>query len=186
MSLAESEFTVLRATIATRGTIRMALLPVIMLAWAALAIVVILFGDLPIAALPPLAVLVGGFESINALHVGVERIGRYLQVFYEGQAEGPAWETTTMAAASRLRGGGVDPLFTVVFYAAAILNMTTALVPEPTPLETLIVGGLHAAFLARVTRARQVAGRQRARELARVPGHPGGRGASSALPAPAQ
>jgi hypothetical protein len=165
MSLAESEFTVLRATIASRGTVRMALLPVIMLAWAALAIVVILFGDLPVAALPPLAILVGGFESINALHVGVERIGRYLQVFYEGRAEGPAWETTTMAAASRLRGGGVDPLFTVVFYAAAIVNMITALVPEPTPLETLIVGGLHAVFLARVTRARQVASSQRARDL---------------------
>jgi len=165
MSLAESEFTVLRATIASRGTVRMALLPVIMLAWAALAIVVILFGDLPVAALPPLAILVGGFESINALHVAVERIGRYLQVFYEGRAEGPAWETTTMAAASRLRGGGVDPLFTVVFYAAAIVNMITALVPEPTPLETLIVGGLHAVFLARVTRARQVASSQRARDL---------------------
>ena len=181
MSLAESEFTVLRATIATRGTIRMALLPVIMLAWAALAIVVILFGDLPIAALPPLAVLVGGFESINALHVGVERIGRYLQVFYEGQAEGPSWETTTMAAASQLRGGGVDPLFTVVFYAAAIVNMITALVPEPTPLETLIVGGLHAAFLARVTRARQVAGSQRARDL-RAYQDTRAAAASSALP----
>ena len=70
-----------------------------------------------------------------------------------------------MAAASRLRGGGVDPLFTVVFYAAAIVNMITALVPEPTPLETLIVGGLHAVFLARVTRARQVASSQRARDL---------------------
>jgi len=125
----------------------------------------ILFGDLPVAALPPLAVLVGGFETINALHVGVERIGRYLQVFYEGQPGGPAWESTAMAAAPRLRGGGVDPLFTVVFCAAAILNMTTALVPEPTALETLIVGGLHAAFLARVARARQMASTQRAREL---------------------
>ena len=165
MSLADSEFTVLRATIASRGTVRMVLLPVVMVAWATLAMVVILFGDLPVAALPPLAILVGGFESINALHVGVERIGRYLQVFYEGRSDGPAWETTAMAAAPRLRGGGVDPLFTVVFYAAAILNMITALVPEPTPLETLVVGGLHAAFLARVARARQVAGSQRARDL---------------------
>ncbi len=84
-----------------------------------------------------------------------------------------------MAAASRLRGGGVDPLFTVVFYAAAIVNMITALVPEPTPLETLIVGGLHAAFLARVTRARQVAGSQRARELRAYPGARGRPDASS-------
>jgi hypothetical protein len=164
MSLTESEFTVLRATIASRGTVRMALVPITMFAWAALAIVVVLFGDLPVAALPPLAVLVGGFETINALHVGVERIGRYLQVFYEGP-DGPSWETMAMAAAPRLRGAGVDPLFTAVFYAAAILNMTTALVPEPTPLETLIVGGLHAAFLVRVARARQVASSQRARDL---------------------
>jgi len=165
MSPSESEFTALRATIASRGTVRMALLPAVIFAWATLAIVVILFGDLPVAALPPLAVLVGGFETINALHVGVERIGRYLQVFYEGQPGGPAWESTAMAAAPRLRGGGVDPLFTVVFCAAAILNMTTALVSEPTGLETLIVGGLHAAFLARVARARQVASTQRARDL---------------------
>jgi hypothetical protein len=165
MNLRESEFTVLRATIATRGTVRMALLPAVMIGWASLAIIVVLFGDLPVAALPALAVLVAGFESINALHAGVERIGRYLQVFYEEQPGGPSWETTAMAAAPRLRGGGVDPLFTVVFYATTLLNMTTALVPEPTPVETLVVGGMHAAFLVRVAWARHVATGQRAREL---------------------
>lgn len=165
MNLTETEFTALRATIASRGTARMVLLPVVVIGWASLAIVVVLFGDLPVAALPPLAILVGGFEAINALHVGVERIGRYLQVFYEGRPDASGWETTVMAAGPRLRGGGVDPLFTVVFSAAAILNMTTALVPEPTPLETLVVGGMHAAFLARVARARQVASSQRARDL---------------------
>ena len=36
---------------------------------------------------------------------------------------------------------------------------------DDTPLETLIVGGLHAAFLVRVARARQVASSQRARDL---------------------
>src|SRR6188768_3854751 len=132
MSPSESEFTALRATIASRGTVRMALLPAVIFAWATLAIVVILFGDLPVAALPPLAVLVAGFESINALHVGVERIGRYLQVFYEGDSPVPAWETTAMAAGPRLPGGGVDPLFSLVFAAAALLNVTTALVPQPT------------------------------------------------------
>ena len=165
MSLSESEFTALRATIASRGTARMVLVPVVILGWGCLAIVVVLFGDLPIAALPPLAILVAGFEAINALHVGVERIGRYLQVFYEGTPGAPAWETTAMAIAPRVRGGGVDPLFTVVFSATTILNMTTALVPEPTPLETLVIGGFHAAFLVRVARARQVAGAQRGRDL---------------------
>ena len=165
MTPTESEFTALRATIASRGTARMVLVPVVIISWACLAIVVVLFGDLPVAALPPLAILVAGFEAINALHVGVERIGRYLQVFYEGTPGAPAWETTAMAAAPRIRSGGVDPLFTVVFAAAAIMNMATALVPEPTPVETLVIGGLHAAFLLRVARARQQAGSQRARDL---------------------
>ena len=165
MSLTESEFTALRATIASRGTVRMVLVPVVVICWASLAIVVVLFGDLPVAALPPLAILVAGFEAINALHVGVERIGRYLQVFYEGRPGSPAWETTAMAVAPRVRSAGVDPLFTVVFAAATILNMTTALVPEPTPLETLMIGGFHAAFLVRVAHARQRAGSQRAHDL---------------------
>jgi hypothetical protein len=165
MSLSESEFTALRATIASRGTARMVLVPAVIGGWAALAIIVVLFGDLPVAALPPLAILVAGFEAINALHVGVERIGRYLQVFYEGTPAAPAWETTAMAIAPRVRGSGVDPLFTVVFVSTTILNMTTALVPEPTPLETLIIGGFHTAFLVRIARARQVAGSQRARDL---------------------
>jgi hypothetical protein len=165
MGLTESEFTALRATIASRGTARMVLVPVVVIGWACLAIVVVLFGDLPVAALPPLAILVAGFESINALHVGVERIGRFLQVFYEGSPGAPAWETTAMAVGPRLRGGGVDPLFTVVFAAATILNLTTALVPEPTPLETLLIGGFHAAFLLRIARARQQASSQRARDL---------------------
>jgi hypothetical protein len=165
MSPTESEFIALRATIASRGTARMVLLPITLIGWASLAVVVVLFGDLPVAVLPPLAVLVGGFEAINALHVGAERIGRYLQVFHEGSPDGATWETTAMAVGPRLPGGGVDPLFSVVFAAAAILNMTTALVPEPTPLETLVIGGLHAMFLARIARARQVAGSQRTREL---------------------
>jgi hypothetical protein len=165
MSVTDSEFTALRATIASRGTARMVLVPIVVLGWASLAIVVVLLGDLPVAALPPLAVLVAGFEAINALHVGVERIGRYLQVFYEGTPESPSWETIAMAAAPHVRSSGVDPLFTVVFAATTILNMTTALVPEPTPLETLVIGGLHAAFLVRLARARQVASTQRARDL---------------------
>jgi hypothetical protein len=165
MTLSESEFTALRATIASRGTARMVLVPVVIIGWACLAIVVVLFGDLPVAALPPLAILVAGFEAINALHVGVERIGRYLQVFYEGTPGAPAWETTAMAVAPRIGGGGIDALFTVVFAAAVIMNMATALVPEPTPVETLMIGGFHAAFLLRIARARQQASSQRARDL---------------------
>src|SRR4051812_31133305 len=112
---AETEFAVLRETIAARGTTRMVLLPVTFVGWAALTAALLLVGGLPIASLLSLAVLVAGFEAIHALHVGVERIGRYLQVCYEADPDGPQWETTAMAVGPALPGGGIDPLFSVVF-----------------------------------------------------------------------
>jgi hypothetical protein len=163
--LAESEFTVLRETIAARGTTRMVLLPVTFLGWAALTVVLLLFGELPVAALLSLAVLVAGFEAIHALHVGVERIGRYLQVAYEGEPDGPKWETTAMAVGPALPGGGIDPLFSVVFVCAAMINLVPPLLPGPTPLEMWVVAVPHAAFVVRVLRARGAAARQRAVEL---------------------
>ena len=169
MTLTEAEYTALRATIATRGTVRMVLLPVTLIAWAisttALLLVGLLEGGLPLAVLFTLAILVAGFEGIHALHVGVERIGRYLQVYYEAAAEGPRWETTAMAVGPALPGGGIDPLFAVVFLLAAIANMIPALVYEPTIIELSAMGALHAAFIVRVVRARVAAARQRAVEL---------------------
>src|SRR5688572_25787520 len=109
--LAETEFAVLRQTIAARGTIRMALVPVTFIGWGALAVTLLLVGALPVAVLFPLGVLVAGFEAVRALHVGAERIGRYLQVYYETESEGPRWETTVMAVGPALPGGGIDPLF---------------------------------------------------------------------------
>jgi hypothetical protein len=165
MSLTDAEFAVLRRTIATRGTVRIVLLPVTVIAWAALTVILVLFGELPVEALLPLSVLVGGFEAIHALHVGVERIGRYLQVFYEGDPAGPRWETTAMAVGPALPGGGIDPLFTVVFTLTTVINLLPALLPRPTAIEIGVVGALHAAFLLRVVRARGAAARQRAVEL---------------------
>ncbi|PYR66408.1 MAG: hypothetical protein DMF88_16425 [Acidobacteria bacterium] len=83
MSLSDTEYSVLRKTIAARGTARMVLFPVTMIAWASLALIVLTLAEAPVASLLPLAVLAAGFEAIHALHVGVERIGRYLQVYYE-------------------------------------------------------------------------------------------------------
>jgi hypothetical protein len=165
MNLHESEFTVLRQTIAARGTVRMVLLPVTLLGWAILTTVLLLWGGAPVCVLFSLAVLVAGFEAIHALHVGVERIGRYLQVYYEADTDGPRWETTAMAVGPALPGGGIDPLFTIVFVAAAIGNLIPALVPMPTVVELLAVVPLHLAFAIRVVRARGAAARQRAVEL---------------------
>jgi len=136
-----------------------------MLGWAILASVLMLFSDLPLASIFTLALLAAGFEAIHALHVGVERIGRYLQVFYEGNDSGPQWETVAMAVGPALPGGGIDPLFTVIFTSAAVLNLIPALLPEPTPFELAVIGALHGIFIVRVLRARIAAARQRAVEL---------------------
>ena len=163
--LSDTEYAVLRQTIAGRGTTRMALVPVTLIGWAAMTLTLLLFGTLPVAALLTLGVLVGGFEAVHALHVGAERIGRYLQVFYESDPDGPRWETTAMAVGPSLPGGGIDPLFSAVFVGATVINLLPALVPQPTPIELGVVGALHAAFLFRVIRARGAAARQRAVEL---------------------
>jgi len=175
MSLSEAEFSVLRQTIAARGTARMILFPVTILGWASLALVVSLFNEAPLAVLFPLAVLVGGFEAIHALHVGVERIGRYLQVYYEHVDAGPRWETTVTAVGPALPGGGIDPLFTLVFACASFVNIVPALgnivfqsaanAAGPTRTELGVIGVLHLAFIIRVVRARGAAARQRAVEL---------------------
>jgi hypothetical protein len=165
MSLTESEYAALRHTIASRGTTRMTLIPVILIGWALLAGTLSIFGKNPAGALFPLAVLAGGFEAIYAMHVGVERIGRYLQVFYEGRPEGPKWETTAMAVGPALPGGGIDPLFTAIFGLATALNMIPAIVVSPTTLELSVIGLFHAVLLVRFAVARRAASRQRAVDL---------------------
>jgi len=161
------EFTGLRRTIAIRGTARMVIAPATCAVWATLTLALILFSDVPLATLLPLAVLVGGFEAIHALHVGAERIGRYLQVQYEGSLDGPRWETAAMAIGPSLPGGGVDPLFAVVFTGATLVNLLSALLvlAEPTAAELGVLAVAHAAFVFRVIRARIAATRQRAVEL---------------------
>jgi hypothetical protein len=165
VSLTDAEYAFLRQTIATRGTTRMILLPVTLIGWGALTLIILFLGEFPVAALISLAVLVGGFEAIHALHVGVERVGRYLQVQYEGRPDGPRWETTVMAVGPSLPGGGIDPLFTFVFVGAAFINLIPALLPRPTHLELGVVGVVHLLFVIRVVRARGAAARQRAVEL---------------------
>jgi len=167
MSLPDTEYAVLRQTIASRGTARMVLFPVTIIAWASLALIVLTFAEAPVASLFPLAVLAGGFEAIHALHAGVERIGRYLQVYYENLETGPQWETIAMKVGPALPGGGIDPLFTLVFASATFVNVVPALAlqPRPTAIELGVIGVLHVALVIRIVRARGAAARQRAVEL---------------------
>ena len=100
--------------------------------------------------------------------MGVERIGRYLQVYYENGVDGPSWESTAMRLGPGLPGAGVDPLFTVVFCAATLANVISlAAVENPAELlaDLVTVVLLHLLFLVRVIRARLAAARQRAVDL---------------------
>lgn len=159
------EYSVLRQTIARRGTARMVLVPVTFIGWAALSLILATWGGHPFSSLLTLLVLGAGYEAIHALHVGTERIGRYLQVYYEAEAEGPRWETTAMAVGPGLPGGGIDPLFTIPFICGAFLNLLPPAMLEPTALEFGIVVAPHILLLVRVIRGRLAASRQRAVEL---------------------
>jgi hypothetical protein len=179
------EYTALRATIRERGTTRIWVFLIGMIAWAALVIATAALAALPIGTLLPLLVLAGVFQAVYALHVGVERIGRYLQVYFE---EASGWEHVAMAY-GRAFGGGPDPLFTLLFAGATILNFIPVLLAEPTVVEVTEIGFLHVLFIARLGMARRAAGRQRAVDLerferlknetmARRSGEPGGSGGS--------
>jgi hypothetical protein len=70
-----------------------------------------------------------------------------------------------MSVGPALPGGGIDPLFTVVFALATLLNLLPAMVPSPTLVELAVIGVMHAAFVVRLVRARGAATRQRAVDL---------------------
>jgi hypothetical protein len=165
LDLRSAEFAALRTAISTRGTVRVVITILTITIWASLTLVLALFSDLPLAVLVPYAVLFAGFEAIHALHVSVERIGRYLQVYYERDPDGPQWETAAMAVGPVLPGGGVDPLFSGVFIGAAILNVAASLPGAPIWQELAVLGLCHVTFVIRILGARRAAARQRAAEL---------------------
>ena len=165
MDLRTAEFTALRNAISFRGTTRIVVAAATFWVWASLLALLLFFSDLPLALLIPLAVLVSGFEAVHALHAGVERIGRYLQVSSEMDADGPRWETAAMAVGPALPGGGIDPLFTVVFVGAAGLNLAGAVLAGAIWQELAFLTLCHAGCVLRVLRARTAATRQRPVEL---------------------
>src|SRR3954447_582013 len=159
----DEEFAALRATIRERGTIRMILLPVTLGIWSAAAVATMAAIQLPIAALLPLLVLAAGFESIYALHINVERIGRYLQVFHEPAG---GWKHVAMAFGQRFPGRGPDALFSTLFLTATVLNYLPVAIGGTTP--ELVAGGLlHLVLAVHIGTARSRAAKQRQLDLER-------------------
>jgi hypothetical protein len=127
----------------------------------------------PIAAAIPLLILLATFEIIRPMNFGVERIGRYLQVFYEERgepdralADTPSWERVAMRFGS-VPGAGGHPLFVPVFFLATALNFLAVLLPAPAPVELAVMAVPHLAFLGWVLSADRAMRRQRDSELAR-------------------
>jgi hypothetical protein len=171
-ALSLEEYRALRATIRERGTTRLVVSVITFVAWGALALG---WSAVPAFGLFPLLVLVAGFEVVFATHVGVERIGRYLQVHYETPEGLPAWEHRAMEIGGRAAAGsGIDPLFSAVFIIATLLNLIPVglmsadegpMLAGRVPLELAVFGLLHLVFIGRVFQARRFAAGQRARDL---------------------
>src|SRR5204863_6929686 len=159
----DEEFAALRSTIRDRGTVRLILLPVTFGLWAAAAVATTAAIQLPIAALVPLVVLAAGFEAIYALHVNVERIGRYIQVFHEPDG---GWEHVAMAFGQRFPGKGPDALFSGLFLIATALNYLPVALGGTIP-ELVAAGVLHLLLAFHIGTARSRASRQRQQDLER-------------------
>jgi hypothetical protein len=171
--LALEEYRALRATIRERSTARLFVAVITFVAWAALAVLATGLGFARPLTLIPLLVLVVGFESVYAAHVRVERIGRYLQVYFE-RTPGvpPQWEHTAMGIGRPPRPpSGADPLYVVPFILAIILNILPAAVSpvegagSGLSVELVTLTLFHVLAVARVLRARQFAAHQRSRDL---------------------
>jgi hypothetical protein len=161
----EAEYIALRATIRERGSVRVCVFAAGLAAWSAAAIATAALASTPVATLLPLLLLASIFEAVFALHVGVERIGRYIQVFHE--TDGSGWEHAAMAFGRPAGVATTDALFVVPFLIAALFNIMPALLFEPARVELVFIGGGHALFVLRLVVARYAASKQREIDLAR-------------------
>jgi hypothetical protein len=159
-----AEFEALRETIRQRGTVRMVLVPVIFIGWAATAVATAAIITVAISTLVPLLVLVAGFEAIYAMHLNVERIGRYLQVFHEQDG---GWENVAMTFGQRFPGTGPDPLFAQIFVFAISVNFLPVALGFEHPLELALLLPPHLFAVYRIRTARVNAAKQRQEDLGR-------------------
>jgi hypothetical protein len=170
-----AEYEALRATIRERGTARMCLILAGIIAWGVLTLALNASEFERAATLVPLLVLAATFEISFFIHTGVERVGRYLQVFYE---EGPAlsepqsgeskgWENTIMAYGQR-SPGGANPLFITLFALIAVVNFAASLLAANRHPGWIGISFIaHVVFSWRLVSANRLSAGQRALDLDR-------------------
>jgi hypothetical protein len=165
------EYRALRATIRTRGGLRLALCLGGLGAWGLALVAVLAWLPNPVAGSIPLLLLVATFEVNRMLHLGIERIGRYLQVFFEDSivsaADTPAWERAAMSFGPALPGAGGHPLLLPIFLLATLVNFLSVVLPGPVPLELGAMTVPHVSFAIWMFYADRGMRRQRVRELER-------------------
>lgn len=179
MTKKDDEFRALRAAIQQRGTMRMVVVPIVFIGWAGTAVATAAVITVAISTLVPLLILAAGFESVFALHVNVERMGRYLQVFHETEEAG--WEHIASRFALQFPAMGPDPLFSRLFVLATSVNFLPAALGWENLPELAVLAALHLAFINRIRLARAFAATQREKDLERFASlrqeiaNPGGR-----------
>lgn len=163
------EYRALRATIRERGTARLYIFAGGLVAWAGLVLATAATMALPVATLLPLLVLAGVFEAVLALHIGVERVGRYLQVVFETGADAGdrRWEHTAMSFGAAAGRGTPSPIFSSTFLLATGANFVPTALAGALPIEYAVVGTLHLLFAIRILLAKRLVAVQRAADLAR-------------------
>jgi hypothetical protein len=165
--LSELEYQALRATIRERGTFRVCAILVGLVGWGALSLGLVLSDLAGGVTMVPLIVIAGTFEISFFVHTGVERVGRYVQVFYEEARTMTGWETVVMNYGWRFPGG-LDPLFTGVFASAAVVDFVSAFVlTTRRPGWVAISFIAHLVFVWRLVVARRASAGQRTLDLER-------------------
>lgn len=143
----------------------MLVVPLTFVGWAATAVATAAVITVAVSTLVPLLILVAGFESLFTLHVNVERIGRYLQVFHE--ADDTGWETVSLQYGKRFAPALPDPLFGRLFVLATSVNFLPAALGWENIPELVVLAALHLLFINRVRLARAFAAGQREKDLER-------------------
>jgi hypothetical protein len=171
--LAALEYASLRATIQSRSLARPLILMAGIVFWAALLLALLIWLPQPVTAAVPLLVLATTFEVVRSLHLGIERIGRYVQTFFEEDAGDealfapPSWERTAMTFGPTVPGAGGHPLYLPIFILATSLNLLAVMLPEPVLVEMAAMAVPHSAFVVWMLYCDRAMRRQRIDELAR-------------------
>jgi len=169
--LGRAEYEALRATIRERGSVRMLVILGGLMGWGALALGLWAAQGQGALTLVPFMALAATFELSFFIHTGVERVGRYLQVWYEeAETDGDGaggWERTVMAYGTRFPTSA-DPLFITLFSTAAVVNFFGSLAAAPRRPGWIALSLIaHLALGWRFRTARGMAAAQRATDLER-------------------